>query len=184
MTDQRPRHLDTALSRRLAEFEKLYRAEFSAVTAFFARRSHDPQLVADLTADTFVGAMQSFNSFDPIRGSSRAWVLGIARRIYAKHCESATRRQDAARRMSAQRLLDPEEIEELTRQIDAERAARRVIRGMAHLSTLERAAIELVHLAGLTPAEAAQSLGISSGALRVRLLRARARLRTEDPVDD
>lgn len=180
VTDIPPRRLDTPLSRRLAEFEKLYRSEFGAVASFFARRSYDPQLVADLTADTFVGAMQSFDTFDPIRGSSRAWMLGIARRIYAKHCESATRRKDAARRISAQRLLDPEEIEELTRRIDAERAARKVIGSMSHLSALEKAAIELVHLAGLTQTEAAQSLEISAGALRVRLLRARARLRSEN----
>lgn len=180
VTDTPPRRLDTPLSRRLAEFERLYRAEFGAVASFFARRSYDPQLVADLTADTFVGAMQSYDTFDPIKGSSRAWILGIARRIFAKHCESSVRRQDAARRISAQRLLDPEEIEELTRRIDAERAARKVIQSLAHLSALERAAIELVHLAGLTPSEAAQSLEISSGALRVRLLRARARLRAEN----
>ena len=66
------------------------------------------------------------------------------------------------------------------RRIDAERAARKVIQGLAHLSALERAAIELVHLAGLTPSEAAQSLEISAGALRVRLVRARARLRAEN----
>jgi DNA-directed RNA polymerase specialized sigma24 family protein len=38
---------------------------------------------------------------------------------------------------------------------------------------------ELVDLAGLTPREAAAALGISSGALRVRLARARQRLRHE-----
>jgi DNA-directed RNA polymerase specialized sigma24 family protein len=37
-----------------AEFERLYRDNVKAVTSFFARRSADPQTVADLTADTFV----------------------------------------------------------------------------------------------------------------------------------
>ncbi len=31
-----------------AEFERIYRAQVDAVTAFFARRSADPQTVADL----------------------------------------------------------------------------------------------------------------------------------------
>ena len=35
-----------------AEFERLYRANVEAVTAYFARRSADPPVVADLTADT------------------------------------------------------------------------------------------------------------------------------------
>jgi RNA polymerase sigma-70 factor (ECF subfamily) len=34
------------------EFERLYRANVDAVTAYFARRTADPRLVADLTSDT------------------------------------------------------------------------------------------------------------------------------------
>jgi hypothetical protein len=34
-----------------AEFERLYRANVDVVTAYFARRTADPQVVADLTAD-------------------------------------------------------------------------------------------------------------------------------------
>ena len=70
-----------------AEFERLYRANVDAVTAYFARRSADPQVVADLTADTFVAAITGFSSFDPRKGTARAWVFGIARRVYAAHCE-------------------------------------------------------------------------------------------------
>ena len=44
---------------------------------------------------------------------------------------------------------------------------------------LERTAVELVDLAGLTPKEAAAALGVPRGVLRVRLFRARARLRRE-----
>lgn len=34
----------------LAEFEQIYRANVGVLTAYFARRSGDPQTVADLTA--------------------------------------------------------------------------------------------------------------------------------------
>jgi DNA-directed RNA polymerase specialized sigma24 family protein len=67
------------------EFEALYRANVAAVIAYFARRSADPQTVADLTADTFVQAITSFTTFDSRKGTPRAWVFGIARRIYAAH---------------------------------------------------------------------------------------------------
>ena len=63
-----------------AEFERLYRANVDAMTAYFARRSADPQVVADLTADTFVAVITGFGSFDPRKGGARAWVFGIARR--------------------------------------------------------------------------------------------------------
>jgi DNA-directed RNA polymerase specialized sigma24 family protein len=73
-----------------AEFERLYRANVDAVTAFFARRTADPQAVADLTADTFVAVITSLATFDPGKGTARAWVFGIARHVYAAHCESAS----------------------------------------------------------------------------------------------
>ena len=72
----------------VAEFEALYRANVAAVTAYFARRSAEPQTVADLTADTFVQAITSFATFDLRKGTPRAWVFGIARRIYAAHCQA------------------------------------------------------------------------------------------------
>jgi hypothetical protein len=34
-----------------AEFERLYRVNVDVVTSYFARRTADPQVVADLTAD-------------------------------------------------------------------------------------------------------------------------------------
>src|SRR5947209_2610796 len=76
------------LSPRLAAFERVYRTEFGAVAAYFARRCAEPQLVADLTADTFAAAIHSFDAYDPARTGSRAWAIGIARRVYARYGES------------------------------------------------------------------------------------------------
>jgi len=54
----------------------------------------------------------------------------------------------------------------------------------SQLPALERAAIELVDLSGLTPKEAAAALGVSRVVLRKRLSRARARLRKEYRTDE
>jgi RNA polymerase sigma-70 factor (ECF subfamily) len=51
------------------------------------------------------------------------------------------------------------------------------------LPDLERDAIELIDLSGLTPKQAALTLGSSPGAMRVRLFRARACLRKEQDGD-
>jgi RNA polymerase sigma factor (sigma-70 family) len=164
---------------RLAEFESLYRAQVAAVTGFFARRSRDPQTVADLTADTFVAAMTSFASSPPNAGSERPWLFAIARRVYAKHCERRARRDDATRREAGRRALDEDELTELTERIDAEQRGRELLERLAGLTAVERQAVELVDLTGMTPAEAALTLDVSAGALRVRLFRARAKLRKE-----
>src|SRR5581483_515789 len=167
------------VSPRLGEFERVYRAQVGAVASYFARRCEAPQLVADLTADTFVAAIHSFAERDPSRTSDRAWTIGVARRVYARYRESDPRESRPGLRGSAQRLLDHAETKELMWWIDVERSSRELMDRLAPMSVLDREAVELVDLCELTPGEAARELGVSAGALRVRLARTRARLRRE-----
>ena len=74
--------------------------------------------------------------------------------------------------------------EEIESRIDAQRAGRLVMARYARLSELDRAVLELVDLAGLTPSEAATVLGIAPTTVRVRLFRARGRLRKELTNDE
>src|ERR1700751_906796 len=70
----------------LAEFEQIYRGNVDVVMAYFARRCAEPQVVADLTSETFVRAAGAFGTFDPRKGSARAWLFGIAAHVFAAHC--------------------------------------------------------------------------------------------------
>jgi len=167
----------------LAEFEQVYRGNFDVVMAYFARRCAEPQIVADLTSETFVRAAGAFGNFDPRRGSARAWLFGIATHVFAGHCDQAANGRDAVARLAQRRAVDVDESEELAARIDAERAGRELLGRCARLPELEKAAVELVDLAGLTSKEAATALGVSSVALRKRLSRARARLRKEHQGD-
>ena len=101
MTERTAQRRSAADAGTTAEFERLYRANVDAVTAYFARRSAEPQVVADLTADTFVAAITGFCSFDPRKGTPRAWVFGIARRVYAAHCETYRQQQHKIQRLPA-----------------------------------------------------------------------------------
>jgi RNA polymerase sigma-70 factor (ECF subfamily) len=160
-----------------AGFEHLYRSHIDAVTAYFARRSTDPQTVADLTADTFVEAITSYTTFDARRGTPRAWVFGIARRVFAEHCQAHARHRERTVRLAGRRELSADHVEELLDRIDAERLGRHLVSELTRLPDLDRQCVELVDLAGLKAKEAAKVLGISQGAVRMRLMRARARLR-------
>ena len=173
-----PRHPPLPSPTRAARaFEEIYESEFDVVTSYFARRTADPQTAADLTADTFVAAITSFATFDRTRGTARGWVLGIARRVFAQHCEAVTRGKDVVARIHGHRPLDTDEISDLVTRIDAERAGRELIAAMNALSATDREVIELVDLVGMAPKDAAKVLGMSSGALRIRLFRVRGKVR-------
>jgi RNA polymerase sigma factor (sigma-70 family) len=163
----------------LQEFEQVYLRNVDVLMGYFARRCRDPQTVADLTSETFVRAMDGFARFDPRRGSDRAWLFGIAAHVFARHCEQSAGDRDAVARLGGRRVLNEDEIEELAERIDAEREGAALMQRYAALAPVERAAIELVDLEGLTPKEAALALGVSGVAFRKRLSRARSRLRQE-----
>lgn len=168
----------------LEEFEQVYLRNVDVLMAYFARRCREPQTVADLTSETFVRAVAGFAGFDPRRGSDRAWLFGIAARVFAQHCEQSADGRDLVTRLRGHRALDEDEIEELAERIDAEREGAALLLRCARLPSVERAAIELVDIEGLTPKEAALAIGVSRVALRKRLSRARSRLRKEHQSDE
>ena len=168
----------------LEEFEQVYLRNVDVLMGYFARRCREPQTVADLTSETFVRAMEGFAGFDPRRGSDRAWLFGIATRVFARYCDQSAGGRDAVARLGGHRPLDEDEIEELAERIDGEREGAALMRRCAQLPAVERAAIELVDLEGLSPMEAALALGVSRAAFRKRLSRARSRLRKEHRSND
>lgn len=160
-----------------SELGVVYRECVGMVTAYFARRCTEPQVVADLVSETFVEAVASFGTFDRSRGSARGWVIAIARRVFARWCAGLSDDRVAIERLGGRLVLDADETDELSERIDAQREGRDLLERCRDLPALEREAVELVDLIGLGPQEAARVLGVSGGTLRVRLHRARARLR-------
>jgi RNA polymerase sigma-70 factor (ECF subfamily) len=82
-----------------------------------------------------------------------------------------------AKRISGRALADEDDLARLLDRIDAERGARRLHEVMGELDQGDRDLVELVGVDGIAVHEAAAMLGISPGAARVRLHRARRRLR-------
>jgi RNA polymerase sigma factor (sigma-70 family) len=182
----RTRHADPGAGRptALEEFEQVYRANVAPISAYFARRCSEPQTVADLTSETFVRGAAGFARFDARRGTPRAWLFGIAARVFASHCAAHADGVEMVLRLAGDRPLPSEEIEDLAARIDAQREGRQLLERCARLSAAERTAIELVALADLSPKEAADAVGVSAVVLRKRLSRARYRLRKERRHDD
>src|SRR5579871_6140985 len=160
------------------DFESVYRENAGRITAYFARRCHDPQQVADLCSETFVQAIRSAKTYEG-RGTAAAWLVSIARRVYANHVAEEVAGREMVGQVTGQVVLTHDEVEDLAERIDAQREGRILLEHAARLSAVEREAIEIVDLMGLTPTDAAQVLGVSPNVLRVRLFRAHKRLRKE-----
>lgn len=96
----------TALRRSVRDpraFGDFYRAESEALLVFFARRTLDPQLALDLTAETFA---QTFAGRRRFRGSSdeeaRGYLYAIAHRLLAGYWKRGQIERRALRRLGMQ----------------------------------------------------------------------------------
>jgi RNA polymerase sigma factor (sigma-70 family) len=87
-----------------ATFELFYRRYADRMLGYFVRRTHDAELAADLTAETFAAALTSRRRYRAEAGNASAWLFGIA----SKKLIDAQRRGYAERR--AQRRLGMERI--------------------------------------------------------------------------
>jgi RNA polymerase sigma-70 factor (ECF subfamily) len=93
------------VARDAASFELFYARHVDAMLGFFARRTFDAELAADLCAETFAAALASRRRFRPGGPPARAWLFGIG----AKKLADAQRRGYAD--MRARRRLGMERIE-------------------------------------------------------------------------
>lgn len=118
----------------------------------------------DVVAEVFTVA---WRSLDRIPAEALPWLLGVARNVVLHRHRAAGRRAALDVRLRGERAPDPAVV-------DAD--ASPVLAALAALGARDREVVMLVCWEGLSPAEAAVALGVSTPAVRVRLHRARRRL--------
>lgn len=160
-------------------FEVFYREHVEGIERFVARRVGDRESVADLTAEIFLAAIDSAHRYRPRLGTPKAWLLGIARIHVAGDARRRNRRRVGEERLRGSALLDEDDAARLDARIDAAAQSRRLYEAMDALPETERAVLELVALDELGLTEAAAVAGVRPVTARVRLHRARRKLRAE-----
>ncbi|HEX3041625.1 MAG TPA: RNA polymerase sigma factor [Solirubrobacterales bacterium] len=160
-------------------FEAFYRQFVEAIQGFVARRVGDRERAADLTAEIFLAAIGAAHRYRPERGSPKAWLYGIAQNVVAIDRRRAGREQAREERLRGSALLDEGDAAEIDARIDAASVQRDLYEAMERLSEPERAVLELVAVDELSLAEAAAAAGVRPVTARVRLHRARRKLRAE-----
>jgi RNA polymerase sigma factor (sigma-70 family) len=160
-------------------FEVFYRQHVDGIQGFVARRVCDPEHAADLTAEVFLAAISAAHRYRPARGAPKAWLYGIARTIVAADRRQVARRQTREERFRASAMLDENDAAQIEARIEAAAKLRHLYEAMDRLAEAERAILELVAIDELSLTEAATAVGVRPVTARVRLYRARRKLRAE-----
>jgi RNA polymerase sigma-70 factor, ECF subfamily len=150
-------------------FDELYRRAAQRIRGFLVRLSGDPTLADDLTQETFVRMHRARGSFAP-GSAALPWMFAIARNAYLDHT-----RREQVRRNSRAKLVDPVEAPLDTRGdevVAANEMLAVVRRVLEELPMLQREAFVLIRFEGLSVSEAAQILGATEAAVKVRAFRA------------
>jgi len=150
-------------------FDALFRDAASDVYAYAMTLLRDRAAAEDVTAAAFERAYRRRDSFDPRRGSRRAWLFGIARHAALDELRRRRRTASLVTEPPDDAAHDPEDDAALRR--TAVRAA------LAGLDARERELVALKFYAGLDNAEIARVLGISASNAGTRIHRALCRLR-------
>jgi len=129
-------------------------------------------------ADTFLAAFRAAGRYRAETASAAPWLLGIATRLASNQHRTLARWRRASRRAAGEPpRFTGEEYEAVEAAIDAGRQTPHVQAALRAMPAGDRKVLELVAYAQLSPTEAALALGISPNAARLRLARARKRLR-------
>jgi RNA polymerase sigma factor (sigma-70 family) len=161
------RALQTAPRRE--RFRAIYEANYAAILGYALRRCADPDDAADVVSETFLVAWRRLEAL-PV-DDARLWLYGTARRVLSNQRRGSRRRRQLGDRLREDlRRAAPAALE-----VEGRLAS--VAAAFSRLSFRDREAIALAAWEGLDAAELGQTLGCTPTAARIRLHRARARLR-------
>ena len=150
---------------RSARFERLFQAEYQAIADYLSRRT-EPDLLEDLIDEVFLVA---WRRLEQVPKEPRPWLLTVARNVLGTHIRGARRSRALGVRLAINHvdLMAP----------PPSATQSPVVTALATLKAKDREALMLVNWDGLSPTEAAQVLGERPATFRMRLHRARGRLR-------
>jgi RNA polymerase sigma factor (sigma-70 family) len=146
----------------------------TAVLAYFARRTRDPEAAAELTAETFAAVVAQLRRRRVAVRDPGGWLWAIARSRLADYHRRGAVDDRLRRRVGMERLAwDDEALE----RVDALAGDPALVAALEALPGEERDAVVARHVQERGYAEIAAAQGIAETAARKRVSRALARLR-------
>ncbi|MDA0183374.1 sigma-70 family RNA polymerase sigma factor [Solirubrobacter phytolaccae] len=155
-------------------FDRMYLRYRDPVLGYFARRVGEPEVAADLMAETFARALVHFRTRPPDDPAS--WLFSIARNLLIDSARRGQVEQSARRRLRLDPLVlddvDIQRIEEVAEAADLAETVREALSASEYEALRGRAVDEESY------AELALRLRCSEAVARKRVSRAIANVRT------
>jgi RNA polymerase sigma factor (sigma-70 family) len=156
-----------------AVFGEIYRTHARPILIFLTRRTYDPEVALDLTAETFAIAFAHRRRF---RGSTddelTAWLFGIARHVLGRFLRKGRAEHRALRRLGVEPpTLEPDEIARIVDLAGLGELRGAVARELGSLPGTHRQALALRVVDELPYPEVADRLGVSEATARARVSR-------------
>jgi RNA polymerase sigma-70 factor, ECF subfamily len=158
---------------RTEQFEDIFRRTRADLLAYLMRRAGNPEEAADLLAETYLIAWRRLETIPPGE-QARLWLYGVARNLLRKRASRSRASDELVQRLAAELRA--------AQQLHEERGDDRagpVLEALARLGERDRELLTLSAWEGLTPREIAAVVGMSPNRVRVRLHRARAKIRAQ-----
>jgi len=183
LSDSSDRALDEAMDRYArgddAAFDELYRRGAPRLRGFLLRLGGDRALAEDLVQEAFLRVHRARGSFGA-GAPAVPWILAIGRNVFRDHVRRVRARPATTagsttedERAQPEAAVDTRGDEALAAQemLDVVR------RTLSELPTVQREAFLLLRFEGLSVSEAAEVVGASVGAVKIRAFRAYEALR-------
>ena len=158
---------------REARFERLFAETRADLLAYAVRRARSPEDAADVLSETFLIAWRKLDSLPP-GDQGRLWLFGVARNVLRR---GATR--DQAISTVVDRLAGELRGAAVLFQVPEEQRSPELWAALKRLPESQREVILLAAWEELSPRAIAVVTGTPVNLVRVRLHRARARLKRE-----
>ncbi|MGH3264182.1 MAG: RNA polymerase sigma factor [Trebonia sp.] len=151
-------------------FEGLYRATREDLLRYLLRRCHNADEAADLLAETYLTAWRKLDVI-PAGDAAQLWLYGIARNLLLR----SARRQRVTHAVVERLAAELRNAEPATQHEDPRTGLLQL--ALADLSDQDREIPTLNAWEGLAPRQIARVLGTTANSVRIRLHRARTRIR-------
>ena len=160
-----------------AAFSELYNRMSPRILGLVIRVLRDRAQSEEVTQDVFIEIWQQAARFDPARGSAVGWMLRIAhsRAVDRVRASEASMARDWHRGIRELNHSQDETDEVVSLRLQSVKIAE----AMKSLPELQRQAIDLTHLQGLTQTAAAALLSVPIGTVKTRVRTGLARLRKQ-----